>query len=84
MNIGVRVDGLMVVTAVVVVAAVAVYWNRKEIGQAVEGAANTVNPFSRDNIANRSVNAWGEYVTGEQGWTLGGQVYDWLHPEAVN
>lgn len=38
-----------------------------------------VNPASPNNIINQGVTNVGEFVTGQPGWTLGGQIYDWLH-----
>lgn len=39
-----------------------------------------IDPTSRDNVFYGGVNAVGESVTGNENWTLGGQIYDWLHP----
>lgn len=30
---------------------------------------------------NGGINSVGEAVTGQNGWTLGGAVYDWMHPD---
>jgi hypothetical protein len=30
-------------------------------------------------LANKGINAAGEAITGQEGWTLGGQIYDWTH-----
>lgn len=57
-------------------------WLLARKGKAAAAAVGAaVNPTSRDNLAYRGVNAVGEAVTGERGWTLGGWLYDWTHPE---
>lgn len=38
-----------------------------------------VNPADSGNIVNRGVNGIGGAITGDQNWTLGGQIYDWTH-----
>ncbi len=38
-----------------------------------------VNPTSNNNIINRGVSGVGSAVTGDSSWTLGGQIYDWMH-----
>lgn len=49
-------------------------------GYLVYLARNKFNPANPDNIANETVTAVGQAVTGDDAWTLGGQIYDWLHP----
>jgi len=38
-----------------------------------------INPASSKNIINRGVSALGAKITGNQSWSLGGQIYDWTH-----
>lgn len=57
-------------------------WFLARKGKAAAAAlGEAVNPTDRDNLAYRGVNALGEALTGEGGWTLGGWFYDWTHPE---
>lgn len=68
-----------------VVAAVLLYVVGKKIAGAVPGAVGAVgsaiNPTNPDNIFAGSVNAVGGAVSGAgQDWTLGGWLYDALHP----
>lgn len=37
------------------------------------------NPFDSGNIINSGVSGIGGAITGDKNWTLGGQIYDWLH-----
>jgi hypothetical protein len=46
---------------------------------AVGGIVPRVNPASDQNVIYSGVNGIGGAVTGEQGWTLGGAIYDWTH-----
>jgi hypothetical protein len=39
----------------------------------------TLNPASGNNVINRGVSGIGGYITGDDDWTLGGQIYDWTH-----
>ena len=41
---------------------------------------DAVNPTNPENVFYTGVNGVGESVTGQTGWTLGGQIYGWLHP----
>lgn len=50
------------------------------LGGALESAAVAFNPANPGNIVNRAVTAAGQAVTGEDGWSLGGALYDWTHP----
>lgn len=47
--------------------------------QGVKEVAHAVNPTDPENVFNRALNATGAAVTGRQGWTLGGALYDWTH-----
>ncbi|WP_377704938.1 hypothetical protein [Pseudoduganella sp. UC29_71] len=37
------------------------------------------NPFDSGNVINSGVSGIGGAITGNSNWTLGGQIYDWLH-----
>jgi hypothetical protein len=37
------------------------------------------NPASDNNLIYRGVNGLGALVTGDDGWNLGGAIYDWTH-----
>lgn len=39
-----------------------------------------INPTNPDNVFYGGVNEVGESVTGNEHWTLGGTIYEWLHP----
>jgi len=39
-----------------------------------------LNPASSENIVNRGVSAVGAAVTGDEHWSLGGQLADWFSP----
>lgn len=43
-----------------------------------------VNPVSEDNVINQGIQAIGTAVSGEQGWTLGGWLYDITHPATMS
>lgn len=45
----------------------------------VEQTVPYVNPADQGNIVNRGVSAVGEAVTGQKGWNLGYQLFDWTH-----
>lgn len=51
-----------------------------EASEAVKAVGNAVNPVSDQNVFYRGTNAVGEAVTGDPHFTLGGWVYDVLHP----
>lgn len=46
-------------------------------------STGALNPTSSNNLAYRGVNAVGSTLSGQNGWTLGGYVYDLLHPGAA-
>lgn len=48
----------------------------------VAQAANLVDPTSEGNIINQGIEHVGTALTGEQGWTLGGWLYDVTHDTA--
>ena len=69
----------------------AVYWAYKKVagaagsaasavGSAVITAANSVNPVNPDNVFATGVNKIGGMVSGTESWTLGGAIYDAVHP----
>ena len=47
------------------------------VGEAVDITSDT-------NLAARATAAIGEAVTGEEGWTIGGAIYDWTHDEPAS
>jgi hypothetical protein len=51
------------------------------LNRTAKAAGAAINPTDRDNLAYRGVNAVGEAVSGERGWTLGGWLYDVTHGE---
>jgi hypothetical protein len=69
MGVSVRVDGVMVVAALAVVAAGVVWYNRR----AIIGA---VDITSDQNIAYQTANKLTQAATGDSGQTFGGWVYD--------
>lgn len=46
----------------------------------LQAAGDMINPASPANIFNQAVIAAGQVATGSADWTLGGALYDWLHP----
>ncbi len=73
MGVDVKVDGVMVVTGIAVIAAI-------YLAARKDALVAAVNPADDRNLANRAVNAIGEGISGQDGWTLGGWLYDVLHP----
>jgi hypothetical protein len=80
-------------TAVLAVAGLAVggllAWRLyHQAGDLVQAGADLVrkdlNPASSDNVVNRALEQLGQAVTGEEGWTLGGQVFDWTHTDETD
>lgn len=71
---------LLLAAGAVVVAAAVVYQVRQGAADAVTKIGQSVDPTSRDNIFYRGVNKVGESISGRQGWTLGGWIYDVTHP----
>lgn len=53
-------------------------------GDLAHDVAAALDPTSPDNLAASSVAAVGEAVTGEEGWTPGGALYDWTHDDETN
>lgn len=55
-----------------------------KVGDGAKYVADKANPLSQTNVVNSAITATGEAITGKS-WSLGTQVYDWLHPnEDVN
>jgi len=48
--------------------------------EAVQTAVASINPADERNLVNRGVSAAGAAVTGDQHWTLGGQLAEWFSP----
>lgn len=48
--------------------------------QAIDNTLAAVNPVNDENIFYQGTNAVGGALSGDQYWSLGGQVYDWMHP----
>lgn len=71
----------------VVIAAVGVglyLFFKREVSDAAAAVGNAINPASDENLAYRGVNAVGGALSGDEHWTLGGWLYDILHPSADN
>lgn len=49
------------------------------IHQAVDATVTAVNPASSDNLVNRGVTSIGSTLTGDNGFTVGGWLYDITH-----
>ena len=77
---GIQLDWKLVV-ALVGGGIVATEYLKGQATQAAEAAWGAVNPTSPDNVFNQAVEKTGQAVTGEEGWSLGGQVYDWFHAD---
>jgi hypothetical protein len=52
------------------------YYKRKTI-------VESVNPLSRNNVAYKSVNAVGEVLTGDDDFSLGVKIWEWMNPQAM-
>lgn len=63
-----------------VVAATALYFVSKKLKDAAAAVGAAVNPLSDQNLAYRGVNAVGASVSGDNNFSLGGWIYDWVHP----
>lgn len=50
-------------------------WAANAVGEVVP----YVNPADSRNVVYSGVSSVGEYITGERGWTLGGQIYEWMN-----
>jgi hypothetical protein len=55
-------------------------------GEAARSVVAAVNPADDRNLANRAVSAAGAAITGDESWSLGGQLAEWFDPatRAVN
>lgn len=53
------------------------------VGGVLTGAVNAIpapiNPTSTENVVYGGVNAVGGWMTRDDNWTLGGQIYDWTN-----
>lgn len=49
---------------------------------AVAAAVDAVNPASSTNLVNRGVSSIGAAISGDDDWTLGGQLFEWFSPKA--
>lgn len=58
-------------------------FNRRAIHSAVAAAGDAVNPASQTNIVNRGLSAAGAAVTGDDSWSLGGQLAEWFSPSVA-
>lgn len=57
-------------------------WKAKQGVEAVaDFAARDLNPASSENLVYRGVNAVGGAIAGDDSWSLGSAIYDWLHPD---
>lgn len=73
------------IVALGTLAALGVLWWRRDAiaaaaGQAARTVGNAVNPASDQNLAHRAVSAVGAAVTGDDSWSLGGQLAEWFSP----
>jgi hypothetical protein len=81
----IKTDTIILAVAVVGAVLAARYAAGKlvDLGGAVaDGVAATVpyiNPADSHNVINSGVSAIGGAVTGQSDWSLGTQIYDWLH-----
>jgi len=41
----------------------------------------SLNPASSNNVVNQAVESFGQSLTGDPYWTLGGAVFDWAHSD---
>lgn len=55
---------------------VAVWWY---VEHEAHAAIEAINPASENNVINQGVEGIGSALSGEQGWTLGGWLYDITH-----
>lgn len=82
MKLDLTATGVLALAAVAAIAGLYL-WNRRAIGAAVSGAVEAVNPASENNLINRGVSSIGQAVTGDDSWSLGGQLAEWLSPEVA-
>jgi pyruvate/2-oxoglutarate dehydrogenase complex dihydrolipoamide acyltransferase (E2) component len=52
----------------------------ENVAQAARSTVAAINPADERNLANRAVNAAGSAVTGDDSWSLGGQLAEWFSP----
>jgi hypothetical protein len=64
------------VVAIGLMGAIAIYYAKKQAGEALSSVGDAVNPVSQDNIFNRGVNNVVGVLTGDENQTLGGLLYD--------
>lgn len=64
------------VLAIGVVGAIAIYYAKKQTGEALTSVGDAVNPVNSDNIFNRGVNNVVGILTGDENQTLGGWLYN--------
>lgn len=79
-------DDLIAVGIAGVVVVAALWYAKKKLGEAGQAVADAVapvipyvNPADSSNVINQGVSWLGETITGDDGWSLGSQVYDWTH-----
>lgn len=80
-TIGLTGSGVVALAGMAVGAVVLVYVLRRlpDAG-AVARAAERVNPASPNNFVYSGVSWAGQAVTGDEGWSLGGQLAEWFSP----
>jgi len=59
-------------------------WNSSAVAAAGEILSTDLNPTNSQNIINRGVNAAVQAATGDDSQSLGGWIYDALHPHAFD
>jgi hypothetical protein len=68
--------------AAITAAGIVVYMLLKEEAAAVVGAVgDAIDPTNPNNIFHSGVNAVGENISGQKGWSLGGWIYDITHEQ---
>lgn len=50
-------------------------------GNAAKAVGTAINPADSENLVNKGVSAVGKAVSGNEGWSLGGWIYDVTHPD---
>ena len=66
--------------ALAIVGGVAVWYILRKVGAVAEAAIDEVNPLSDDNVVyDNIIGGTGRAITGDDDWTLGGQIWDWSH-----
>lgn len=69
------------ITAAVVGVLVLGYVVTRAAGKAAAAVGDAVNPTSSTNVVNSGVTGLGRAITFDPDWSLGGQIYDWIHPD---